>query len=236
MLWNSSCSGNKTYAMNEFFANTSHALYSDQCFLGSRTYCDNTTSSEQMLRYGQAKDWMKSPQCYSDYAEWSSLNSEKPSAPMVIDNSGGIAQEVQYLCCSGCVIRGGDVDIYYWPEANASTSCLDIVGNSRSPIDYGATTDATETYWGCTGQDSKLTKTAHITTINSVSLKVSLYNPWSSSPCSWPSSLHFNATTSTGSENLRPSNSARFHSLVTKSSILNTNLPVALAVVGDFTL
>lgn len=237
MLWNTSCSGNKTKAMNEFFTNTSHALYNDACFLGSPVNCENMTSSEQSLRYGQVKDWMRSPQCYSEYAEWSSLMKVPgPQMPLAIDSGGGFVKEVQYLCCSGCTIHGGNVDIYYWPEANASTSCLDIIGNSRFPLDHGATTDATGTYWGCTGQNSKIIKTAHITTIQSVKHKVSLYNPWSSNPCSWPPSLQFNPTTSTGTENPHPSIFARAHSLVTKSSIQNTNLSVAFATVGNYTL
>lgn len=237
VLWNTSCSGNKTHAMDEFFTNTSHVLYDDVCFLGGPTECLNMTSSQKLSRYGQVKDWMRSPQCYSDYAEWSSwISIRRPSAPLVVNQDGTALTELQSLCCSGCVITAGNVDIYYWPEANASTSCLDIIGNSTHPLNYGATTDATGTYWGCTGQDSTLTKTAHITTINSIAQKVYLNDPWSPDPCSWPPSSRLSPTTSTGTHDPHPSIFAHAHSLITESSIQNIDLPIVTAVSGSFTL
>ncbi len=234
VLWNTSCPGNKTHAMDVFFTNITHGLYVDVCFLGGPTECLDMTASQKSSRYGQVKDWMRSPQCYSDYAEWSSWKKTGPSAPLIAND--GVIDEVEDLCCSGCTISAGNVDIYYWPEANASTSCLDIIGNSTHPLDYGATTDASETYWGCTGPDSRLTKTAHITITNAISQKVYLNSPWSSDPCSWSPSLHFSPTTSTANYGPRPSVSAHAHSLITNSSIQNVVLPTTIAVIGNFTL
>lgn len=237
VLWNTSCSGNKSHAMNEFFTNTTLALYTDECFLGWPNNCGDVTSSEQLSRYGQAKHWMNSPQCYSDYAKWSSLYSIRaPPAPVVVDKNNFQFAEIEQLCCSGCAINAGNVDIYYWPEANASTSCLDIIGNSIHPLDYGATTHSTDTYWGCTGQDMTLTKTASVTTSGSISQKVNLYNSWSSDPCSRHPSLPLNASTSTGPNDPHPSIFARAHLLTTQSSFQNSKLPMAFAVVGSYTL
>jgi len=236
MLWNTSCHGNKTHAMNEFFTNTSHFLYTDPCFQGDPTECDKGTSPERLLRYGQVKDWMRSPQCYSDYAEWSPVG---PGAAVqnavVIAKDGGFG-EMQYRCCQGCIIHGGNIDIYYWPEVNASTSCLNIVGNDTYPLDYGATTDATGTYWGCTGQDSTLTKTASVTTVSGHPMKAYINNPWSSNPCTSSPSLYPTQPTSTRINVPHPGVFARAHSLITTSSNQNIDSPIVSAVVGNFTL
>lgn len=236
MLWNTSCSGNKTYAMNEFFINKSQLLYTNNCFLGSE-HCSNMTSSERSSRYGRVKDWMRSPQCYSDYAEWSSLRSISGpnNMPLIVVGDGPISEEPD-VCCSGCIVGAGNVDVYYWPEANASTSCLDIVGNTIHPLDYGATTDADGIYWGCTGQDSSLTKTAHLEIVNTNTHKIFEKSPWSSDPCSGPPLSKSKPTTSTRTDNLRPEVLARAHALITKSSIQNLTLPIVTAVVGNFTL
>ncbi len=237
VLWNTSCLGNKTHAMDEFFKTASHILYTDDCFLNWPNNCSNVDSPEQVSRYGQAKEWMNSQQCYSDYAEWSSLRSiSGPSMPLVAHGGHHQLAEVQYLCCSGCTVDAGNVDIYYWPEANASTSCLDIIGDSKYPIDYDATTDASGTYWGCTGQESTLIKTASVTTTGTIVQKVNMYNPWSSDPCSRHSPLPSNPIRTTGTYDPHPNIFARAHSLVTQSSVQHGNVPMKFAVVGNYTL
>ena len=52
--------------------------------------------------------------------------------------------------CGPCTIWEFGVEIYYWPDPLADTSCLSIIGPDNVPVDHGATTDAAgEVYWGC---------------------------------------------------------------------------------------
>ena len=90
-------------------------------------------------------------------------------------------------CANQCDLEGISIDIYYWPEAQADTSCLSIIGNSTNPSMQGATTSDGIIYWGCTVQTptsgQTYVTTATLTTLGSVSIKVPRINPWSSQPC-----------------------------------------------------
>ena len=98
-------------------------------------------------------------------------------------------------CCGKCYIGGPNVDVFYWPEPNADKSCLSVIGDAVNPPRLGATTTCftqgvggCATYWGeelcCqpgtpTGQ--KWIKTTAVwTTVNGVSFKAPMFNPWTS--------------------------------------------------------
>ena len=256
VLWNSTCTGDLTIARNEFFGNTSDALRSNECFQKQPTEfsvpnslegCYEIESSQQLLQFGQAKAWMRSPQCLSDQAVWSSSVPNLAVDPKYLPNGDlGAA-----YCCAKCGISVENVDIYYWPEVDVDTSCLDIIGNGTNPFDYGATTTSQEyawigrssstlsfsTYWGCIGQDLSVTTTAYITQINSLMVKASSYNPWSPPPC--PETA-LPATTSNASIRARggyASIRARAQSLTIQPSITQSNgLPVSTVILGKFTL
>ena len=104
-------------------------------------------------------------------------------------------------CCGfrECFFHPTFVEIYYWPEEDADTSCLDIIGESVNPWDFGATlTTTTEygpwhgrppnwnrigTYWGCKS-NSWIITTAVMTSIHGFTFKSSMYNPWDrNNPC-----------------------------------------------------
>ena len=89
--------------------------------------------------YAELLKFMRSPQCLSSPAS----------------------------CCQyfPCIFEPTAVELYYWPDPDADTSCLSIIGDSIYPWDYGATTTtfteyspaelsirgmgSIQTYWGC---------------------------------------------------------------------------------------
>ena len=82
------------------------------------------------------------------------------------------------------------LDIYYWPEPNADSSCLSVVGNTVNPPQQGATTSCFSgqgcvTYWGadlCCQPNGEhyIQTTATWTTINGIAFKNPLFDPWQS--------------------------------------------------------
>lgn len=101
-------------------------------------------------------------------------------------------------CCGACDFVGGiAVDLYYWPKSNANKSCLSIIGEGTVPNTEDATTRFltsspgsqvySEVYWGCEATSNKLKKfkglsyvtTATMSTADTLTMKLPLYNPWS---------------------------------------------------------
>ena len=75
-----------------------------------------------------------------------------------------------------CELDGGIVDIYYWPEPDADTACLSMIGNNTISPFPGATGG----YWGCTAASrSSFITTAKEVVTGTVTLKKPLVNPWS---------------------------------------------------------
>ena len=130
------------------------------------------------------------------------------------------------------------MDLYYWPEPNSDQSCLSIVGDSVRPLDYGATTEGSTTYWACNWTQSSTTgilTTAQITTVGSLAVKLSSYNPWSSSPCvvNEPGSQNQSIKARDGYASVY----RRAHSLIIPTSITQTDgLPISTVISGNFTL
>ena len=182
-LWDPSCKGNKTLAAEEFFgqgkANSSGTMFDlllDPCFDGQGTDASGTNCTSSLLDPASAsfssaaKSYMREPQCSKDY------ESIYPVSSRTFDD-----------CCGTCYIYGPNVDVYYWPEPSADTSCLSIIGSDVVPLNVGAQTDeAGVVYWAASTNLYDIyvptVTTALITTINGVVVKEAIANPWDASP------------------------------------------------------
>ena len=82
--------------------------------------------------------------------------------------------------CGPCYVGGPNVDVYYWPQPSANTSCLSIIGPTPSPPLAGATRSNGVTYWGSTETDPPYNylMTMSLTAINGITFKVPLQDPW----------------------------------------------------------
>ena len=256
VLWNSSCAGNIIDARNDFFANnTADTLTGNECFQNQPTDplqsnklegCYEIESPERLLQFGQAKKWMRSPQCLSNATVWSSSQPDLAGLASFLPHGDSDTGS----CCAKCAISVRNVDIYYWPEPDVDTSCLDIIGNNSRYLDHGATTTSQEyayvgrssstvsyfTYWGCTGQDSSITTTAYITQINSIKFKASAYNPWSSPPCPENESQPIAPKASDAARGEHAPIRARAQSLIIQPTITQNQGPMSTVVLDNFTL
>ena len=256
VLWNNSCAGNAIDARNDFFGNnTAETLTDNECFQNQPTDplqpnqlkgCYEVESPERLLQFGQAKKWMRSPQCLSNANVWSSSQPDLAGLANVFPHGDSGAA----YCCAKCTISVRNVDIYYWPEPDVDTSCLDIIGNNSKNLDYGATTTSQDyawvgrssstvsyfTYWGCTGQDSAITTTAYITQINSIKYKASSYNPWSSPPCPEENSQPTAPKASDAARGEHAPIRARAQSLIVQPTITQHQDPISTVVLDNFTL
>ena len=131
-LWKEGgCKGqvNSSAILNDFFKpkGIRNLLLQDDdlCFKN-----ESRCSPEQLASYSDIKSWLRGADCKKSNHPWATA--------LGPDTLG---------CCEVCQITGGKVDVYYWPDPEADTSCLSIVG-SDIPIDYGATKDFL-TWWGC---------------------------------------------------------------------------------------
>ena len=241
LLWNASCTGNKTLALDEFFDGTLFWLQKNECFVHNENpSCSKLVSQDTMSTFAVIKTWMRSPQCLSSSSEHQVILGQTP-APYTLGTT----------CCDICQIDAQNVDIYYWPDPDANTSCLSILGSGVNPPLYGATSivtmpvdspmNTTITYWGCTAQDpssglSYIT-TALLTSRGSVTFKEPILNPWSIPPCVETASALPGVSTPAGSRGLYPSIHARGHSLVLPPNVTqNDGLPASTVVMGTFTL
>lgn len=239
VLWDTSCSGNKTLATIQFYGSVVSAVTKNKCFQDLSPDCSKNNPLGRMSAFSQLKNWMRSTEC----------ESEDPKIIHLIDpEKSNVADAVKddlfmnKTCCGDCEVAADKVDVYYWPDPNADTSCLSIIGNETSDLAVGATTDkAGNVYWGCTSWDSSqgqsglgsphIVTTATLTTIASVTFRTYLYNPWWKLPCensltSLSSSLDPKVKPRDTLESLR----RRGHTLVAANGSVST------AVLGDFTL
>ena len=241
LLWNSSCGGNRTLAINEFFNGTFWWLQENECFVDLvKPLCSTYVSHDVMSEFSIIKNWMRSPQCFSVSSEYDLMQGLAPESSIPGTS-----------CCGTCQMSGQNVDVYYWPDPDANTSCLSIVGSGvNSPL-YGATStvtvdedtqsNSTITYWGCTTQnyaseDSYIT-TALLTSIGPVTFKEPLLNPWSIPHCVETPSAFPGISGSFEARGLYPSIHARGHSLVLPPNITqNDGMPASTVVMGEFTL
>lgn len=146
-------------------------------------------------------------------------------------------------CCGdNCQIVADQVDVYYWPDPGADTSCLSIVGDGVSYIADGATKDvAGGLYWGCTvygtglgimgDQSSTVVRTATLSNVAGISYKAYLVNPWDPSQCGNASTTQVPQQNSTIlPRDIPAALNPRGHSLIITNSGVNTT------VLGTYTL
>ena len=236
VLWDTSCSGNKTLATKQFYGSVVDALEKNKCFQDLSPDCSKNNPSGRISAFGELKNWMRSTECESDN-------------PSIIDlentNEADVIKEDLFMnqtCCGDCEVAADRVDVYYWPDPHANTSCLSIIGDGVSDLAVGATTDKSgNIYWGCTSWESsqgqsgrgspQIVTTASLTTIASVTFRTYLYNPWMKLPCeNSPVSLTSSLAHKVKARDARPSLRQRGHSLVAPNGSVST------AVLGDFTL
>ena len=208
VLWDSSCSGDRTTAIKNFFRSTVD-FGGNPCFEqtpgGDSSACVTYNPPARLMEWEKIKRWMRSSQCSTALDVYHELSKTSHGT---LDR---FYPDVS-TCCLRCYIQAANVDLYYWPEPDADTSCLSIIGGSVRPLDYGATKVSVSvlhqmnqrvdivTYWGCTASTlqtdtvtykGRLTTwhsretitTAKISTIGSLTVKLSAFNPWSSAQC-----------------------------------------------------
>lgn len=254
VLWDDACSGNRTAALKKFFdiAFTRYSvppLYNNQCFsqeFVNQSDCNTFNPPERLSEFRTIKDWMRSSQCVSAADEWIAMTGYSwgyffagwnITKANFIDSVGNSSFPLP-SCCGGCLVYAENVDLYYWPEPDSDQSCLSIVGDSVRPLDYGATTEGSTTYWACNWTQSSTTgvlPTAQITTVGSLTVKISSYNPWSSSPCvvNEPGSQNQSLKARDGYASVY----RRAHSLIIPTSITQADgLPISTVISGNFTL
>ena len=285
LLWDPSCTGNRTLAIQKFFGiafadaeldgddlDGNGKLIDNACFLqnsvANQSDCDRYNPPERLSDFGKIKNWMRSQQCVAAADEWMAMTGS--SWDIVFGGKhmgdlGIIAQSADSddnpdsnspSCCGTCNVFAQNVDLYYWLEPDANLSCLSIIGKSSNlPLEYGATTSidygSTQLYWGCNATSSGTIEgepgvsttrtyvltTAEITTIGSLSVKVSSISPWSSSPCLEGDAGSQPSNQSIKVHDKRASIYAREHSLFVPSSVTQADgLPVSTLVSGNFTL
>ena len=246
VLWNSSCTGDKNAAALDFFTRVQPELDSSPCFmsLSAEPDCLKIESPERLKEMSEIKDWMRGDACGTAAASYKS-SLHYGTAVLYEDEN----------CCGSCQLVAGTVDVYYWPEANASTSCLDVIGTYVNPLTYGATIDTTggwnywsipgpvsltssrETYWGCTVKDGgQLTymQTAVMGHVDDIIYKEILVNPWSPPAC--VGSAAATPSPKNGASSQQAQIRARAHSLVQNSTNSNDGSPVTTAVLSGTTL
>ena len=111
-----------------------------------------------------------------------SLNSSLNVAKFKIDvnRTSSTPNTSRLQSCGPCGVGGPNVDVYYWPQSNANTSCLSVIGPTLSPPLAGATSSNGITYWGHTNTDEphEVIQTMVLTSINGITFKMPLLDPW----------------------------------------------------------
>ena len=142
------------------------------------------------------------------------------------------------------MLDGGNVDVYYWPEPDANTACLGVIGdNTNSPFP-GATTAVNNIgepfgHWGCTADSgSSIITTATEFVFGAVTLKKPVVNPWSSQPCIGSAPFPANISSQfIKTQAILPSLQARDHSLVgPQNKTQSGGLLISTVILDNYTL
>ena len=265
VLWDQSCSGDISVAAQNFFDNV-EMMDEKPCWRHSNNvslHCAAYEPAQTLSAMSKIKDWMRGAECMSR-----SLIYQGPVTSTVVSAATTevfttlMTADKGETCCGEAIIEAQNVDIYYWPEPDANTACLGIIGNSVNPLYYGATTTAGPAYWGCTAKTpntisstsyleatgsevnwtiitnvESIITTARITNVNSLTFKYPLVNPWSPPACVGQTSGLRNSTFSAQAGTASKSIHARGHSLVIPSSMTQTDgLPISTIVSDGYTL
>ena len=154
-LWDDTCSGNQTLAIDRFFGQTQEYLYENVCFTADaadlvESNCTRQNTPARFAEFQRIKSWMRSSQCIASQSVYQKAHPAPDMEGMQgekrgfekRDNSTDGRKYGGGTCCGTCNIEAGNVGVYYWPTANANKSCLSIIGDKVNPPDYGATTDS----------------------------------------------------------------------------------------------
>ena len=156
-LWDDSCSGDKTLAANTFFSSKSKAVLSNTCFFGDVPYfsypgveCTASNPPGRMSVFNDLINWMRTPQCLSVVSNY---NSRHPGKHPTENRN----------CCGSCSLNADRVDIFYWQDPDADTSCLSIIDDpdvaKGATVVYdtrvitGDTVVDSQTMWLCTNTE-----------------------------------------------------------------------------------
>ena len=225
VLWDTSCSGDRSLATSLFYGGVTSVLMQNKCFFDPSPDCSKSNPPGRVSAFDDVKSWMRSPQCLSE-------------DPTIIDQEGGdepnVIQEDLFLnqtCCDNCQVAADQVDVYYWSNPHANTSCLSIIGDGNSDLAVGATTDKSgDVYWGCTTWSSGsplIVSTATLTSLASMTFRSYLFNPWDESPCgNYTASVSSDLKSNITPRGLYP----RGHTLIAPNNSVST------LVLGDVTL
>lgn len=261
VLWDNSCSGNITAAAQYFFSE-SVMLDEKPCWRHDHDPsfgCTDFEPAETLTAMSKIKDWMRKPACKSSasrYLSLSSTSSTTTSSSESQNPDAAMGRDTEETCCGLGLIEVENVDIFYWPEPNANTACLDIIGTSVHPPLYGATTGSGSAYWACTPSQPLTSITnltvslfrtetvvqsiitlARMTHVGSVTFKQSMYNPWSPPPCIGLTPTVSSSVAPTQTSDGKASIQARAHSLILPTSTTHQDgTPVSTLVSGTFTL
>ena len=142
MLWNSSCSGNITEALNEFF-NNSGTMY--QLVYGAVEYYGQHREGSGIPpdMNSEILSWIRDPDCHSSFFEWHTKNldqsiwtytdrEENTDVLQTLDWSSIAINTGTFGCCEACELVGGNVEVYFWPMPGANTDCLATVGTTAA--------------------------------------------------------------------------------------------------------
>lgn len=156
LLWDNSCKGNKSEALNSFFNNTGamfHLVHNAHCIWNHYgDFCYPWLPPGTVMP--KLLGWMRDSQCIADFNEW---HDQHPDAPpwvystrqyngwdySTIDFSSQATTTASIGCCGRCTVAGGNVDVYYWPAPTAKTDCLATVGSViQDPMSGNRITDS----------------------------------------------------------------------------------------------
>ena len=228
VLWDPNCCGDKKAAARNFWEEGIAQVTSNSCFRSASPICTERNPPGRISAFTNLKNWMRTPQCYAA----NPLIAEDP-------NDQTVYEGMEYLnqtCCGNCELVADKVDVYYWPDPHADTSCLSVVGSVVSDSAAGGTTDETGVYWGCTSygtslgimNDDTITTwtTATLTTVAGYVFKTYMMNPWDGTPCDQVSNSSSFASkgTSTSYPTSKPLLPRAHSLLVTESGISTTVL------------
>ena len=142
MLWDSSCSGNKTEALDEFFNNS--GTMSGLVYNAWEYYAVNRKlSGIPPENNSKIVSGMRDPDCRSSFLEWHTEHPDKPiwtytdraeneDVVSTMDWSSVAGTSGNAGCCDTCELVGGNVDVYFWPIQGANTDCLASVGTTAA--------------------------------------------------------------------------------------------------------
>lgn len=142
MLWDSSCSGNLTEALDYFFNNSGTM---NKLVYGAGEYYPIHRAQNGIPPDINSKivSWMREPDCRSSFLEWHTENPDESTwsytdwtnnsnVPHTMDWSSVATASATFGCCDACELVGGNVDVYYWPVPGANTDCLASVGTTAA--------------------------------------------------------------------------------------------------------